>query len=96
MLVYFLAYSTNLKMGGGGHFPLKRRLTFNGLHGVIYQKMVLFITTAVRTSNATEAIMLQREIHVNIGFKTEKNEFKMQNYVNIKRYNPHAKLYQTN
>jgi hypothetical protein len=28
-------------------------LTFNGLHGVISQKMVLFITTAVRTSDPT-------------------------------------------
>jgi hypothetical protein len=27
--------------------------TLNGLHGVISQKMVLFITTAVRTSNPT-------------------------------------------
>jgi hypothetical protein len=27
------------------------RLTFNGLHGVISQKMKLFITKAVRTSN---------------------------------------------
>jgi hypothetical protein len=26
-------------------------VTFNGLHGVISQKAVLFITTAVRTSN---------------------------------------------
>jgi hypothetical protein len=25
----------------------------NGLHGVIYQKMILFITTAVKTSNPT-------------------------------------------
>jgi hypothetical protein len=30
-----------------------RRLNFNGLHGVISQKTVLFITTAVRTSNST-------------------------------------------
>jgi hypothetical protein len=29
------------------------RLTFNGLHGVIFQKIVLFINTAVRTSNPT-------------------------------------------
>jgi hypothetical protein len=29
----------------------KRRLTFNGLHSVISQKIVLFMTTAVRTSN---------------------------------------------
>jgi hypothetical protein len=28
-------------------------LTFNGLHGVISQKIVLFITTAVRTSDPT-------------------------------------------
>jgi hypothetical protein len=29
-------------------------LTFNGLHGIISQKMVLFIITAVRTSNPTD------------------------------------------
>jgi hypothetical protein len=29
----------------------KRRLTLNGLHGVVSQKMVLFITTAVKTSS---------------------------------------------
>jgi hypothetical protein len=33
------------------YFPLKRRLTPNGLHCVISQKMVLFITTGVETSN---------------------------------------------
>jgi hypothetical protein len=27
------------------------RLKLNGLHGVISQKMILFITTAVKTSN---------------------------------------------
>jgi hypothetical protein len=27
------------------------RLTLNGLHGVIFQKMILFITTAVKTSH---------------------------------------------
>jgi hypothetical protein len=35
------------------YVPPKRRLTLNGLHGVISQKMVRFITTAVRTSNPT-------------------------------------------
>jgi hypothetical protein len=30
---------------------LPRPLTFNGLHGVISQKMMLFITIAVKTSN---------------------------------------------
>jgi hypothetical protein len=34
----------------------KRRLTFNGLHGVISQKIELFITTAVRTSNPAELL----------------------------------------
>jgi hypothetical protein len=33
------------------HVPPKRRLTFNGLHSVISQKVELFITTAVRTSD---------------------------------------------
>jgi hypothetical protein len=33
--------------------PLKRRLTFNGLHGILSQKIVSFITTTVRTSNPT-------------------------------------------
>jgi hypothetical protein len=31
----------------------KRRLTLNGLHGVISQKLIFFITTAVKTSNPT-------------------------------------------
>jgi hypothetical protein len=35
----------------GGDVPPKRRLIFNGLYGVISQKIVLFITTDVRTSN---------------------------------------------
>jgi hypothetical protein len=33
------------------YVPPKLLLTFNGLHGVISQKKVLFITTALRTSN---------------------------------------------
>jgi hypothetical protein len=35
------------------YVPQKRRLTFNRLHGVISQKIELFITTAVRTSGPT-------------------------------------------
>jgi hypothetical protein len=42
---------------GGDMFPLKRRLTFNGLHSVILQKIVLFITSTVRISNPTYLIM---------------------------------------
>jgi hypothetical protein len=33
------------------------RQTFNGLHGVISQKVKLFITTAVRSSDPTIMIM---------------------------------------
>jgi hypothetical protein len=33
--------------------PTKRRLTFNLLHSVIYQKMALSVTTALRSSNPT-------------------------------------------
>jgi hypothetical protein len=35
------------------YVPPKRRLKLNGLHGVIFQKMILFLTTAVKTSNPT-------------------------------------------
>jgi hypothetical protein len=38
----------------GGDIPSKRRLQLNRLHGVTSQKMILFITTAVKTSNPTE------------------------------------------
>jgi hypothetical protein len=38
------------------HVIPKLWLTFNGLHGVISQKMVLFITTDVRTSNPTKQL----------------------------------------
>jgi hypothetical protein len=39
-------------------FPPKRRFVFNWIHGVISQKTVLFITTGVRTSNPTTALVL--------------------------------------
>jgi hypothetical protein len=35
------------------HLPLKCWLAFSGLHGVLSQKIVLFITITVRTSNPT-------------------------------------------
>jgi hypothetical protein len=38
---------------GGDMFLKKHRLIFNGLHGVIFHKIVVFITIAWRTSNAT-------------------------------------------
>jgi hypothetical protein len=47
-----LSYSSALNMRR--HVPPKLPLTSNGLHGVIPQKIVLCITTAVRTSNRTQ------------------------------------------
>jgi hypothetical protein len=35
------------------HIPPKRLLTFNGIHDIIFQKMQLLITTAMRISNLT-------------------------------------------
>jgi hypothetical protein len=45
----------------GDDVPPKSWLTFNRLHGVISQKIVLFITTAVRTSNATISFILREQ-----------------------------------
>jgi hypothetical protein len=42
--------------------PPKRRLTFNGLHGVISQNIVLFITTAGRTSNPTAVYNMKASV----------------------------------
>jgi hypothetical protein len=39
------------------YIPPKRELTFNGLHYVVSQKVVLFITTSVRTSNPAQSIV---------------------------------------
>jgi hypothetical protein len=37
-------------------FLMKSRSILNGLHGVICQKIVLFIATAVRTSNPSNTL----------------------------------------
>jgi hypothetical protein len=39
------------------YVPPNRQLTFNGLHGLVSQKIEPFITTAVRTSNPTNRIL---------------------------------------
>jgi drug/metabolite transporter (DMT)-like permease len=41
------------------YVPPKRRLKLNGLHGIIFQNMILFITTAVKTSNPTNFMLLR-------------------------------------
>jgi hypothetical protein len=40
------------------HVPTKCQLTFNGLHGLISQKVELFISTAVRTKNPIKELLL--------------------------------------
>jgi hypothetical protein len=40
------------------YVPPKSRMKLNGLHVVIYQKMVHFVTTAVKTSNPTNEISI--------------------------------------
>jgi hypothetical protein len=49
MLVYCLTHSSNPMIER--YVPPKRRLTYTGLHGVIFQNIELFIVTAVRISN---------------------------------------------
>jgi hypothetical protein len=46
------------------HVPPKRRLTFNGLHGVISQKIVLFIATGVTTSNPTTLSVISETCNI--------------------------------
>jgi hypothetical protein len=50
------------------HVPLKLLLTFNGLHGAISQKIKLFITTAVRTSDCTNfsLVAVANILYINI------------------------------
>jgi hypothetical protein len=45
------------------HVPPKRWLAFNGLHSVISQKIELFITTALRTSNSTISEIVTFSFH---------------------------------
>jgi hypothetical protein len=53
MLCYLLQadFLLGLFLDAEDRGDMRFRLTFNGLHGVISQKIKLFITTAVRTSN---------------------------------------------
>jgi hypothetical protein len=46
--------------------PPKRRVQLYGLHGVISQKMILFKTTAVKTSNPTKKMILKTVIFWNV------------------------------
>jgi hypothetical protein len=55
MLVSCLAYSSTLKMEATCFSETS--VDFQGLHGVIFQKIELFITTAVRTSNHTRSTL---------------------------------------
>jgi hypothetical protein len=54
-------------MEGGGRAPAilasTRRVTFNGLHGVIFKKTELSLTTDVRTQNLTQRCKLKGVIN---------------------------------
>jgi hypothetical protein len=50
---WFLAWLTLLSWRWRRYFPLKRGWTSPDLHSIITQKTILFIVTAVRTSNPT-------------------------------------------
>jgi hypothetical protein len=56
-LRWFLAWLILRPWRGRPHVTPQRRLTFNGLHGVISQKIDLFMTTAGGTSNPTYGII---------------------------------------
>jgi hypothetical protein len=42
---------------GGDMFPPKHLLTFNGLHGVTFRKIVVFVNIAVRASKCCLILM---------------------------------------
>jgi hypothetical protein len=56
MSVSCMAYSSTCRWRR--HVPPKRRLTFNGPRGVISHRIELFLTTAVRTSNCTNNLLI--------------------------------------
>jgi hypothetical protein len=63
------------------YVPPKRQLTLNGLHGVIYQKIVFLITTAVRTSNHTSSYLLQdMEAGETMGRSVKRPSFLLENW----------------
>jgi hypothetical protein len=55
-LVSFLAYSPNLKMET--MYSAETFVDFQRINGVISQKIELIITTALRTSNSIEKLVL--------------------------------------
>jgi hypothetical protein len=67
MLVCRFVYSLTLEMEETC-FP-ETAVTFNGLHGVIFQKTKLATTTAVRTSNPTYIFFIVRYITLVINLR---------------------------
>jgi hypothetical protein len=54
------------------YVPLKRRVTFNRLHGVISQKVMLFITPAVKNSSHTNKLNVLDVHHISPLLEYEK------------------------
>jgi hypothetical protein len=56
-----VTWSASVKFSKFSAGPRQLRLAFNGLHSVISHKLVLFMTTNVRTSNLTCYLLLQTD-----------------------------------
>jgi hypothetical protein len=59
------------------YVPPKRLLTFNGLHCVIFQKIVLIITTVVGTSNPTKGKSSTRSNIWKINWRRKQKRFNL-------------------
>jgi hypothetical protein len=53
---FLLCLFSDLENRGTTSSP-KRRSTFSGLHGVIFQKMEIYVTTTVRTSSLAQLMI---------------------------------------
>jgi hypothetical protein len=65
---WFLAWLNLRPWRRRRYVPPRRRVTFNGLHGVISQKTEFFITTAIRTSNPirNSTLLWNRAVHYHV------------------------------
>jgi hypothetical protein len=57
------------------YIPPKRRLNFISLHGVISEKTVIYVTTAVRTPNPTRKIHHYGDVDVTQRLRTRNSRF---------------------
>jgi hypothetical protein len=75
LLWWFLARLIRRPWRWRRYFSPKHRLRFNGLHGVIPQNILLFITTSLRTSNPTKSPLIKFRPARNSREKSDKTEW---------------------